>query len=88
MSKEKKIETKSAAMVKAAFYLVAAIIIYFLVFSNAKALLEILTCKTYVASLVSMGIAVSVAFIYGTAISKFFKHTLEKALESQILREE
>ena len=88
MSHDHKIESKASAMIKAAILFIISGIIYYLVFSNAKTLMDILTNKTYYAPLISMSITVFVSYIFGAAISKICKCTLEKTLESQVLREE
>lgn len=82
------IESKRAGLVKALIYAIATVVVYILVFTNQEKFLEVLSRKDYLASIFSMGFTVFVAALYGTAVSKFLKHTLEKALESQCMREE
>ncbi|MGQ9557750.1 MAG: hypothetical protein ACUVTU_07325 [Desulfurispora sp.] len=75
-------------MLKALVYLIAAGVAYYLVFTHARELLSIMSSKTIKAPLVSMSIVVVVAYLYGTAVAKLIKHTLEDKLSSQNLREE
>lgn len=82
------IESRRAGLGKAFVYGIATLIIYALFFSNQQLVFDILARKDYVSALFSMGLTVLVASVFGTAVSKFLKHTLEKALESQCLREE
>jgi ABC-type transport system involved in multi-copper enzyme maturation permease subunit len=88
MSGKKKIETKRAGLLKALIYGVASVIFYVLVFMNADHILSILFSKTIKAPLLSMSLALLASGLYGTCTSKLLKHTLEKALKSQQLREE
>lgn len=85
---EKKEESRRKELLKALVYGVAALIVYLLVFSNSDYVLEILFSKSWQAPLLSITLVLLVSFLYGSCTSKFFKHTLEKALESQTLREE
>lgn len=88
MLMKKSVETKRAGLIKALVYGVAAVIFYFIVFTNAKAVLDILFSKTLKAPFLSMALALLASGLWGTCTSKTLKHTLEKRLESQQLREE
>ncbi|ACV61896.1 hypothetical protein Dtox_1010 [Desulfofarcimen acetoxidans DSM 771] len=88
MSHDHHTESKSSAIIKAVILFILSGIIYYMVFTNAKALMDLLTNKTYYAPLISMSITVVVSYIFGAAISKLCKCTLEQTLESQVLREE
>ncbi|WP_018085384.1 hypothetical protein [Desulfurispora thermophila] len=81
-------ESRSVGLIKAFIYLIAAGVAYYLVFTHARELLNIMSSKTIKAPLVSMSIVVVVAYLYGTAVAQFIKHTLEEKLSSQNLREE
>jgi len=82
------IESKKAGLVKAFLYAVATALVYYLIFSNTDKLMDIITRKDYIAPAVTMSITLLVASLLGTAVAKFLKHTLEKALDSQCMREE
>ncbi|MTI83224.1 MAG: hypothetical protein FH756_04815 [Firmicutes bacterium] len=88
MATGKKLETKRAGLFKALIYGVVSVIFYVLVFTHTDYILAILFSKTIKAPILSIALALLASGLYGTCTSKFFKHTLEKALESQQLREE
>ncbi len=85
---QNKTETRKAGIVKAFMYLAAAAVVYTLVFTNQQKLLVVLSRKDYVAPIFTMSFTVFIAMLYGTATSKFLKHTLEYALKSQCKRGE
>lgn len=88
MVEHKTKETKTAGLLKAFLYGVVTVILYYVIFTHTQLLLDLAEKKTYWSALTFMAITLLVASIYGTAVSKLLKHTLEKALESQRLREE
>lgn len=83
-----KVEEKKTALVKAVICFVVTICVYVTVFTNTQTVNRLMQSHTYAAPLTAMAIALLAAFFYGTAITKFLKHTLEKKLKSQELREE
>jgi len=88
MSGKKKVETKRVGLLKALIYGIVSVIFYVLVFTHTDYVLDILFSETIKAPILSMTLALLASGLYGTCTSKFLKHTLEKALESQQLREE
>ncbi|MFZ5590230.1 MAG: hypothetical protein ACUVTU_07300 [Desulfurispora sp.] len=88
MKEDKNKESKTAGLLKAAFYALAAAAVYYLVFRYNQQMMQIITSKTIKAPLLTMATVVVVAYLYGTAVAKFIKHTLEEKLSSQSLREE
>lgn len=83
-----KYESVTTGIIKGLFYISLTAAVYFLVFSNAQKVLDLLTTKNYTAPAFSMITVVVVAYLLGTGINKLIKSTLERALESQNLREE
>ncbi|SFR07925.1 hypothetical protein [Desulfoscipio geothermicus] len=84
----KDLETKKAAAVKALLGLIGAMLLYFLVFANTDMINSLLQSKSYRAPLTSMTIVLAASFLYGMAVAKILRHTLETKLKSQQLREE
>lgn len=85
--KEKK-ETMIIGIIKAFFYFSLTALVYLGVFLNGQKMLDLLTTKTYTAPIISMTVVVLTAFLLGSGINIIIKHTLERALVSQNLREE
>ncbi|MFZ5595723.1 MAG: hypothetical protein ACOY31_01765 [Bacillota bacterium] len=87
IDKEKN-ESVLSGIMKGLFFLALTAIVYFLVFSNSQKVLDLLSTKNYTAPIISMSIILLVSYLFGTGINKLIKSTLERALESQKLREE
>lgn len=85
---KKEYESVATGILKGLLYLALTAVVYYFVFSNGPKVLELLTSQTYIAPLIAMSLVVLVAFLMGSGINKLIKSTLEKALESQNLREE
>lgn len=85
---KKEYESVTTGIMKGLFYISLTAVVYFLVFSHSQKVLELLTTKTYTAPIFAMTTVVVVAYLLGTGINKLIKVTLERALESQNLREE
>ncbi|KJS67801.1 MAG: hypothetical protein JL50_06485 [Peptococcaceae bacterium BICA1-7] len=85
---KKEYESVTTGIIKGLFYISLTAVVYFLIFSNAEKVLALLTTKNYAAPAFSMITVVLVAYLLGTGINKLIKVTLERALESQKLREE
>lgn len=85
---KKHIENKTIAIVKAVLGLVGTLLLYFIVFTNTDTIKELLHSKSYLAPLTSMAIVLIASSLYGTAVAKILKNTLQERLKSQELREE
>lgn len=88
MYTKKRTENKKTAMLQALVCLIGAALLYFIVFSHVGQIIDILRSKSYFAPLTSITIVLLSSFLYGTAVSKILKHTLQERLKSQELREE
>ena len=85
---KKEYESVTAGIIKGFLYLSIVAALYYFIFTHSQRLLELLTTKTYWSALAAMALTVVVAYLLGTGINKLIKSTLERALESQKLREE
>jgi len=81
-------ESSKAGLTKALVYGIAAIILYFIVFTHSKFILDVIFSKQLQAPVLVITIVLLASGLYGTAANKFFKHTLETKLKSQLTREE
>lgn len=86
--KAEKNESKQAGLIKALIYGVAAAVLYFIVFTHSQFVLDIIFSKQLKAPALVIVVVLLASGLYGTASNKFFKHTLEKKLQSQLMREE
>jgi len=81
-------ESKRMGLIKALVYGAAAIALYAWVFSHSKFVMDVISSKTIQGPALAITLVLLASGFYGTAANKFFKHTLEKKLESQLTREE
>lgn len=81
-------ESQKAGLAKSLIYGVLAAALYFMVFTHSKFILDVIFSKQLQAPALVIAIVLLASGLYGTAANKFFKHTLEKRLESQLTREE
>ena len=85
---KKHVENRKTAMLQAFLCLIGTVVLYVFVFSNLDFITKVIRSQTYYAPLITVVIVLAASFLYGTATSKILKHTLEKRLKSQELREE
>jgi len=81
-------ESKKLGLTKAVVYGTATLVLYFLVFTHSKFVIDVIFSKQIQAPALVIALVLLASSLYGTAANKFFKHTLEKKLESQLTREE
>jgi hypothetical protein len=85
---KKEYESVTTGLFKGFLYLIVVAALYYFIFTHSQKLLDFLTIKTYWSALGVMALTVLVSYLFGTGINKLIKNTLERALESQRLREE
>jgi len=81
-------ESKKMGLTKALVYSAATLVLYVWVFTHSKFVIDVIFSKNIQAPALVIALVLLASSLYGTAANKFFKHTLEKKLESQLTREE